>query len=45
VLLEEEQMDTLYEQVAGLDVHKNTVVACVRIMKEGKATRECRTCE
>jgi transposase len=43
VLLEEEQMDTLYERVGGLDVHKDTVVACVRIMLEGKATRECRT--
>ena len=23
-------MDTLYERAAGLDVHKDTVVACVR---------------
>jgi transposase len=29
--------------VAGLDVHKDTVVACVRIMVDGKAQRECRT--
>ena len=36
-------MDILYERVAGLDVHKDTVVACVRIMADGKATRECRT--
>lgn len=36
-------MRTLYERVAGLDVHKDTVVACVRIMADGKATRECRT--
>lgn len=36
-------MDVLYERVAGLDVHKETVVACVRIMADGKATRECRT--
>jgi len=36
-------MDTLYERVAALDVHKDTVVACVRIMTEGKATRECQT--
>lgn len=36
-------MDILHERVAGLDVHKATVVACVRIMS-GKATsRECRT--
>jgi transposase len=36
-------MDILYERVAGLDVHKDTVVACVRITADGKATRECRT--
>lgn len=36
-------MDVLYERVAGLDVHKETVVACVRIMADGKARRECRT--
>jgi transposase len=29
--------------VAGLDVHKDSVVACVRIMSEGKVKRECRT--
>lgn len=36
-------MDILYERVAGLDVHKDTVVACVRIVAAGKTTRECRT--
>jgi transposase len=36
-------MDTLYERVAGLDVHKDTVVSCVRIMADGKTKRECRT--
>jgi transposase len=36
-------MDVLYERVTGLDVHKETVVACVRLMADGKATRECRT--
>ena len=36
-------MDVLYERVAGLDVHKDTVVACVRIMTDGKAKRECQT--
>ena len=36
-------MDILYERVAGLDVHKDTVVACVRIVAEGKTKRECRT--
>ena len=29
-------MDILYERVAGLDVHKDTVVACVRIVADGK---------
>ena len=36
-------MDILYERVAGLDVHKDTVVACVRILAEGNTRRECRT--
>jgi transposase len=36
-------MDTLYERVAGLDVHKDTVVACVRMVTNGKTRRECRT--
>lgn len=36
-------MDVLYERVAGLDVHKDTVVACVRVVGEGKPKRECRT--
>ncbi len=36
-------MDILYERVAGLDVHRDTVVVCVRIMVDGKAQRECRT--
>jgi transposase len=36
-------MDVMHERVAGLDVHKETIVACVRIMADGKATRECRT--
>jgi hypothetical protein len=40
---EEESMDVLYERVAGLDVHTDTVVACVRIMADGTAKRECRT--
>ena len=32
-------------EVAGLDVHKAKIVACVRIMSEGKVKRECRTFE
>ena len=38
-------MDVMPERVAGLDVHKATIVACVRIMVGGKASRECRTFE
>lgn len=38
-------MDVMHERVAGLDVHKETIVACVRTMSGGKATRECRTFE
>src|SRR5438445_699635 len=41
--VEEKSMDILYERVAGLDVHKDTVVACVRIAADGKTKRECRT--
>jgi transposase len=36
-------MDTLHEQCAGLDVHKDTVVACVRIAKGRSAQREVKT--
>jgi transposase len=36
-------MDVMHERVAGLDVHKETIVACVRIMVGRKAHRECRT--
>jgi transposase len=36
-------MDVMHERVAGLDVHKETIVACVRIIADGKAARECRT--
>ena len=38
-------MDVIHDCVAGLDVHKDTVVACVRAMSGTKATRECRTYE
>jgi transposase len=41
--VEEKTMDILYERVAGLDVHKDTVVACVRLVTDGKTKRECRT--
>jgi transposase len=36
-------MDVMHERVAGLDVHKETIVACVRLVVEGKVCRECRT--
>ena len=36
-------MDVMHDRVAGLDVHKDTVVACVRLMAGSKPQRECRT--
>jgi len=36
-------MEVLYPHCAGLDVHKNTVVACVRHMANGAVRREVRT--
>jgi transposase len=36
-------MEIIHERVAGLDVHKETVVACVRLMVGGKVSRECQT--
>jgi len=36
-------MEVMHRRVAGLDVHKQTVVACVRIMAGRRPTRECRT--
>jgi transposase len=36
-------MQAMHERVAGLDVHKETIVACIRIMVGTKFTRECRT--
>ena len=38
-------MEVMHERVAGLDVHKETVVGCVRIVAGGKVSRECRTFE
>src|ERR1700746_290136 len=37
------QMDVLYPHCAGLDVHKDTVVACVRHVMNGTVMREVRT--
>ena len=36
-------MDVLYANCAGLDIHKDTVVACSRRMIDGKVMREVRT--
>ncbi len=36
-------METIYARVAGLDVHKDTVVACVRITEHGQAKEAIRT--
>lgn len=36
-------METMHERVAGLDVHKATIVGCVRICTGAKVERECRT--
>lgn len=36
-------MEVLYPRCAGLDVHKNTVVACVRLAEGGPARSEIRT--
>src|ERR1700730_17931167 len=38
-------MEVMHERVAGLDVHKTMIVACVRLMSGGKVDRECRTFE
>src|SRR6476659_1200326 len=40
---EEEAMDLLHPLCAGLDVHKDTVVACLRRVVEGRVKRELRT--
>ena len=36
-------MEVMHKRVAGLDVHKDTVVACVRVMSGRQVTRECRS--
>src|SRR4051794_23444177 len=40
---EEGAMEVLYPRCAGLDVHKATVVAAVRLAADGKVAREVRT--
>jgi transposase len=41
--MEEKKMDLLHRRCCGLDVHKETVVACLRLVCEGKVTTEVRT--
>ena len=36
-------MQTLYSRCAGLDVHKESVVACARVVAEGRVQREVQT--
>ena len=36
-------MELLHRRCCGLDVHKETVVACLRIVSDGKVTTEVRT--
>src|SRR5690242_3326030 len=36
-------MEVLHPRCAGLDVHKETVVACVRLADQGEVAREVRT--
>src|SRR5262249_55049967 len=36
-------MDVIHARCAGLDVHKQTVVACVRVAAAGRARHEVRT--
>jgi transposase len=36
-------MEVIHERCAGLDVHQETVVACVRVVEGGKVSREVRT--
>jgi transposase len=36
-------MDVMYPRCAGLDVHQQTVVACARLMANGRVTHELRT--
>ncbi len=39
----EVSMEVLYPRCAGLDVHQETVVACVRLARGRQVRRECRT--
>jgi transposase len=36
-------MELMHKRCAGLDVHQKTVVACARVIEEGKVSKEVRT--
>jgi len=36
-------MEVMYPRCAGLDVHKETVVACVRVVEDGKVSHSVQT--
>jgi transposase len=36
-------MEVLYTQCCSLDVHKETVAACLRVVMDGKVVKEVRT--
>jgi hypothetical protein len=38
-------MELLHRRCCGLDVHKEKVVACLRLVSDGEVTREVRTFE
>ena len=38
-------MEVMHERVAGLDVHKASIVACARLQAGGKPNRQCRSFE
>ena len=40
---QEKVMELLHRRCCGLDVHKETVVACLRLVSDGKVTTEVRT--
>jgi hypothetical protein len=40
---QEEEMELMHRRCCGLDVHKGTAVACLRLVADGKVTTEVRT--
>src|SRR5215468_464697 len=41
--LKEDEMELLHRRCCGLDVHKETVVACLRLVSNGEVANEVRT--